>query len=281
MKKKILAYVAITRPQNALLASIGVALGFWLTKVSIPLIYLPLLLFAAIGSLGFGNIINDIKDVTGDRINHPERPLPQGVITKREAQIFATILAILALFTGGVVSWNHLIGVTVPLILLTVYTLTLKGTPLVGNIVVSLLVAYTLIFGSLSSESIEIVIIPSVLAFLLNLCREIIKDVQDYEGDTSSGVRTTASLPNNLIKGLMGLLGVVYLLLVGLPYLLGHFKLIYLLICLVIALPIHLYWLGFLVLKQNMANPKKISGLIKIEMLIGLSALAFDALIVG
>lgn len=270
------AYFRIIRPVNVLLSSIGVTLGFWLTDVKAPLTDLLLLIATVTCALGFGNVINDIKDMEGDRINHPDRPIPKGTISQTGAFIFSILLVILSLTASFTVSFSHGIAAAIPLGLLLVYTLLLKGTPLVGNILISLLVAYTLIFGSIHSPDIKIILIPAFLAFLLNLSREIVKDIQDREGDLNTGLRTTVILPERVLKGILITICIVYILLVFLPVLLDHFHTLYLLNCVCIVLPVHIFWFVKLMKKDASSHLESISTAIKIEMLGGLIALSFD-----
>jgi 4-hydroxybenzoate polyprenyltransferase len=89
------------------------------------------------------------------------------------------------------------------LIVLTFYSLFLKGIPLIGNIVVASLVAYSILFGAINADGFKTLIIPALLAFLLNLSREIIKDIQDEKGDRATQVFTSAKLPSLLLKTLI------------------------------------------------------------------------------
>ncbi len=234
---------------------------------------------ATICALGFGNIVNDIKDAKSDQINHPHRPIPKGDISQTQAMIFAILLAVFSLIAGRAVSSYHFFGVIVPVVLLTLYTLFLKGTPLFGNIIISILVSYSLLFGGLNSLALHTIYIPAILAFLLNLTREIIKDIQDMEGDLKNGISTTASLSEKVLKILIIILSLIYVPLMFIPFYLNHFHYTYLFICIVILLPIHIYWLFFLVIKNNMQNQARISLFIKVEMLGGLMALAVDKVI--
>jgi geranylgeranylglycerol-phosphate geranylgeranyltransferase len=276
----MISYIRIIRPVNAFLASVGVILGFWLSGIQAPYLHLLLLVVATICALGFGNVINDIRDAESDKINHPQRPIPKGDISPVQALIFIVILAVISLIAGKLVSLYHFFGVCAPLILLLLYTLLLKGVPLIGNIVISILVSYSLIFGGLNSPGLHTLYLPAVLAFLLNLAREIVKDLQDREGDLKSGVSTTASLSEKTVTILLLIPGIIYIPLMYLPFYLNHFHYTYLVICTVVLLPIHLFWLFFLVIKNKMQNQSLISTLIKIEMLGGLAALAVDKLIV-
>ena len=275
----VTSLIKLIRPVNAAMASIGVVLGFWFCGVNYSLINLILLIIATICALGYGNIINDIKDSDGDKINHPQRPIPQGEISKKQATVFAILLAIISLVTGYIVSLQHGVATLIPLLILTLYTLYLKGVPLLGNIVISMLVAYTLVFGGLGSTNTIIVVVPAVLAFLLNLCREIVKDMQDKAGDLKVGVHTTAVLPDKILKAVLAILALLFIPLIFLPYILGHFRLIYMSICAIVLLPLHISWFYFLFGKDHTKKLDGISTAIKIEMLGGLAALALDKFI--
>ena len=80
------------------------------------------------------------------------------------------------------------IGVSLPLII--TYNVKLKNYPLIGNIIVSLILAMSFIYAGLVFENIEPLIIPALLAFGLTLIREIVKDLADIKGDKSAGLMT-------------------------------------------------------------------------------------------
>ncbi len=276
---KLISFIKITRPVNAVMASIGVVLGFWLTGVIAPLTDLILLIITAVCALGYGNAINDIKDAEEDKINHPGRPIPKGEVSKTQAVIFATLLALISLFTSNIVSFYHCVATLIPLLLLTLYTLFLKGTPLLGNIIISMLVAYTLVFGGIGSPNVYIITVPAFLAFLLNLCREIVKDMQDRTGDLKAGIHTTAVLPDKVLKIVLIIPVLVFIPAIFLPYIFRHFRLIYLSISAIIILPLHISWFYYLMGKNHTIKLGGISALIKIEMAGGLAALALDKFI--
>jgi geranylgeranylglycerol-phosphate geranylgeranyltransferase len=270
------ALITISRPANVAMSSIAVVLGFWIAKPELPLPLLLLLVVASGASVAFGNTINDILDIDTDRISHSERPLPSETISIHQTVVYACVCAVTALGTALFVSSLHTAGVIIPLAALVVYALFLKGTPLVGNILVSLLVAYPLLFGALSGSDINRLYIPAILAFLLNSVREILKDIQDIDGDTATGLRTTAVLSHNTLKLIIASLSLLYILLVPLPFLLHQFGWVYATICLVIILPVHIFWTTLIIKKQFNTQVGRCASLIKIEMLAGLIAIAAD-----
>ncbi|MBD3345385.1 MAG: hypothetical protein GF401_10020 [Chitinivibrionales bacterium] len=272
----VVSYFTFIRPGNAAMAGGAVALGFWLSHADRPLWELLLLMISAVCATGFGNVINDIRDIESDKINHPDRPLPTGEISPFAAGVFALLLLITALLCAYLVSWLHLAATAVPCILLFFYARRLKATPLAGNIIVSLLVAYPIIYGGLGAEHREYLFAPAALAFLLNLIREIVKDIQDSPGDTDSGIITTASLPETVIKIILYALTLVYTVLLFIPYSFGHFQKPYLIIVLALIIPLHLYTVMHLLSSQWKQQLGKLSKLTKLELLFGLAALAVD-----
>jgi geranylgeranylglycerol-phosphate geranylgeranyltransferase len=274
--KAISPYLKILRPGNALMAGLTAALGFWISDSRLPGLSLMHMMIAAICAVGYGNVINDVLDVTSDRISHPLRPLPSSEMALVTAIVLAFFLCSFSVVNAFLVSTPHGLGAVAPVALLSLYAFFLKGTPLAGNIVVSLLVAYTIIFGSLSAPLCSRLYIPALLAFLLNFAREIVKDVQDEPGDTAAGVTTTAALPKSVLKALLLALSAMYLGFLFIPLALKQFGLVYGIVCGAIVLPMHGFWSLLVGRKNWVASVARISLFIKLEMLAGLLALAAD-----
>lgn len=273
---KIISYFKIIRYSNSLMAGLTVFLGFWLSDSSLSLNSAILLVIATICSTGFGNVINDIQDIDSDRISHPDRPLPKGEISIYAAKIYSLLLIAIALITSFSVSILHGTATVLPLALLIIYALILKGTPIAGNFVVAILVAYAILYGALGGTGFGRLLLPASLAFLLNFSREIVKDIQDFKGDQASGVITSAILPKPLLRGLVYAFSFLYLLLLFFTITMKLFGIYYCIISLCIALPVHAYR-TILISKQGWEEKiRKISILFKLEMLAGLLALATD-----
>jgi geranylgeranylglycerol-phosphate geranylgeranyltransferase len=277
--KQFVLLLTVTRPANVLMAAAATGLGYWLGRHAGSPERLAFLVCAAALATGFGNVANDIRDVETDRVSHPARPLPSGLLDLRVAVVYAVVLAALALVCSYAVSPLHALATTVPLALLLTYAVVLKGVPLAGNVLVASLVAYPLLFGALGSAVFARLWVPAGLAFLLNLTREVVKDMQDAEGDRTAGLRTSAVLPENVLNGLLVAASVVYLCSLFLPTLLGYFGTAYAVVCVVAVLPLHLWRI---IVYSGKARPRPfalVSLLLKLEMLAGLAALALDELV--
>jgi 4-hydroxybenzoate polyprenyltransferase len=288
MSNAIVPYIKIIRPANVVITGIAVALGIILTSGVLPNGVTPVaaavnplavlaLCAAAMAAVAYGNVINDLSDVKSDRVSHPDRPLASGAMTPRAAALFAAALAASSMACALAASAFHFAATLVPLVLLTLYSNYFKRTRVVGNIIVASLVAYALLYGSLPRPATKILILPAILAFLLNFCREIVKDVQDAEGDRRAGWTTSADLPAAAIKALLIIAAIVYAALLFMPSLLfRHFGIAYTIVCLTLVAPIHIYWM-VLIIRPNINNhTKRIGAVLKLEMVFGLLALAID-----
>ena len=129
-----------------------------------------------------GNVLNDLEDVEGDRVNHPDRPLVTGGFPFRGARIIA-----IGLFVGGIeaalpVIWlDPLVGVVLAIALATMlgYEFRLKAAGLSGNLAVALLTGLVFLYGGAAGGNALLLAPFAAMAFLATLSREVIKDMED------------------------------------------------------------------------------------------------------
>jgi geranylgeranylglycerol-phosphate geranylgeranyltransferase len=148
---------------------------------------------------GGGNVLNDLLDREGDRTNHPDRPLVTGAITVRGARALA-----IGMFVAGVaivvpvVLVAPLVGVilAVAVTALLGYEFRFKARGFVGNCVVALLTGLVFLYGGAVGGAPGLVAPFAAMAFLATLSREIIKDMEDVEGDVG---RTTLPKGRGLV----------------------------------------------------------------------------------
>lgn len=135
-----------------------------------------------------GNVLNDLEDIEGDRINHPERPLVTGAISVPTARIIA-----IGLFVAGieaalpVILVAPLVGVILAFALAGMlgYEFRLKASGLGGNAVIAALTGLVFLYGGGAAGDALILVPFAAMAFLATLSREVIKDMEDVEGDVS------------------------------------------------------------------------------------------------
>jgi geranylgeranylglycerol-phosphate geranylgeranyltransferase len=189
----IQSLIQLTRPGNVLIACIAVLLGSWCLNPVLPIgsHWLEALIMGLLA--GAGNVENDILDIEIDRINQPGRPLPSEKVTVFQARIWWNFLNTAALGASAFLSPMHLAWGTGIFFLLLFYNRIAQKIPFSGNIIVAFLCAQAVWFPLLSMSSspdLKILWFPSLFAFALTLSREIIKDMEDLEGDRRVGLRT-------------------------------------------------------------------------------------------
>ena len=201
---KNLLMIALTQllVKYALLEPFGVA-------ISLDGIGISFLIFATICIAAAGNIINDIYDVETDFVNKPHKLIVGNSISEKTAYNLFIVLNFIGVGVGFYLS--HAVGKSaffslfvIISALLYVYATYLKRTLLIGNIVISILVALSvLIVGvfellpalTLENRAIQLTFFKIIFdyaafAFILNLIREIAKDVEDIDGDYKAGMNT-------------------------------------------------------------------------------------------
>ncbi len=236
------SYFKITRPINlALLAITQLLIKFVFLETlgqslametSIFLLFVLACVCVAAG----GNVINDVYDVPIDAINKPEKVIVGRFISEKKAVFFYMALTIIGVGLGFVVA-NHVGRPGLAAIFIVVAALLYfyasfgKSIFLLNNIWIAALVAFgvliVLIFDVypviIRTErapyvaASRLIFHYAVFAFILNWIREIVKDVEDINGDQNGGITTlpitigrSRSLSTIFIMGVVTSLLVLY-----------------------------------------------------------------------
>ncbi|MFC7139077.1 geranylgeranylglycerol-phosphate geranylgeranyltransferase [Halosimplex aquaticum] len=184
-------FVELTRPGNAVASGALTAIGAFVASASTD--QLPVVtaaVAATVFAVAGGNTINDYFDRDIDRINDPDRPIPSGRVSARGALAGSVVLFALATVCALFLPTLALAIAAVNLLLLIAYTEFFKGTPGAGNALVAYLGGSTFLFGGATVEHVPPTVVLALLAAVSTLAREIIKDVEDVEGDREEGLRT-------------------------------------------------------------------------------------------
>ncbi len=281
--------IEIARPINCLMGSLTVVIGLLNTRNNVSLDKLTINIIIGVVSYIFlaasGNTINDIYDIEIDKINRPERPIPRGSISLKQAKklyfLYLGIGIILSYLNTLIFSLTWIILVLVPFFgfIGWVYAKWGKKSGFLGNIIVGVSFSIGLVYGAyLNSEIIPPYILYFfITAFSLLVAREIIKGCEDIEGDKNQGVKTLAIKigikASRNMSVLFALLAVVFFILPVFTNILNIFLFI---IFMVIGL-IEVGYTIVLMLISDLRKEdlKKISLLLKIGMLLGLIAFLF------
>ena len=260
-----------------------------------------LLVLATIFLAAAGNIINDIYDVVIDAINKPSKVIIGRKITEKNAYSLFIILNCIGVAIGFYLS-NRIdrpifsaLFIIIS-VLLYLYASQFKSILLAGNIIISLLVALSLIIiglfdllpsiNNINQEgqfiAFRIILDYSLFAFFINLIREIVKDIQDIDGDKNGGMNT---LPIVLGRkrasyiafslGIIALFSIVYYIYIYLYHI--QIMVIYFLICIVAPLVYFCVKAWDATTKSDYAF---LSKLLKIIMFLGMCSILLYSIVI-
>ena len=158
-----------------------------------------------------GYVINDIFDIETDHINRPEKLILSKHISPKSAKIFYAMLTSIGIISGFLTGLGMGILCIVLAILLYFYSSDLKGQMLQGNLLISLMagmVVYVASRGVFNVQNTYFAEYASV-AFLITMARELIKDIEDIEGDKAQEYETYP-----ILKGIRAtkILAVIFLI---------------------------------------------------------------------
>ncbi|MBV9963223.1 MAG: geranylgeranylglycerol-phosphate geranylgeranyltransferase [Parafilimonas sp.] len=167
-----------------------------------------LLIISSVFIAAAGYIINDYFDLNIDRINKPKRLIVQKIISRRWTILWHFFLSMFGVAIGfylDLTTHVTLLGFSnlACACLLFLYSISLKKKLLSGNILISLLTAWTVLvvtwcearfFLNPSDVNIHKIIRITFLytgfAFVISLIREAVKDMEDIDGDRRYGCKT-------------------------------------------------------------------------------------------
>ncbi|NIO19236.1 MAG: digeranylgeranylglyceryl phosphate synthase [Candidatus Aenigmarchaeota archaeon] len=186
------------RPFNCLMGVIaGFIGGFLVAGQGIGGFYIPMIyaLFAIFVITGAGNVFNDYADIEADKVNRPKRPIPSGKVSKGSALAFSMILFFVGIVAAGFINWITFFIAVINSLLLIAYSYVLQHKLLMGNLAIGYLVGSTFLFGGAAIGNLSLLVIPlilMILAMLTTITREIVKDLEDMEGDRKSFLKRIA-----------------------------------------------------------------------------------------
>ncbi len=275
MNQLLRACLRLLRPSNFLIAVASVFVSCLLAGGGWGDLAAMVTSALAAGCIGAGGmVVNDLFDVAIDRINRPERPLPHGDITSRAAATFYAGLCgaglLLNLFLPRLCGLIAIVAV----FSLFFYSYRLKRLPLIGNLTVATFTGLAFIYGGAAVGNVEKAVIPALFAFLINAGREVVKDMEDVEGDARHGAST---IPVRFGMGAGAWVATVFLSVVILstfyPYLAGLYSVRYFVLVMAGVNTVIVYVLVSLWRNRVTENLRRLSLILKYDMIVGLAAI--------
>ena len=265
-------------------------------SVSLDNLHFFLLSLSTICIAAAGYIINDIHDIKADLINKPNRVFVSKKISVSRANNLFIAINSIGLLLGFYLSFyiNHnsfFIIFILTSLLLYRYAIDLKNRLLIGNVVIAVIVFFSImiivVFDIVPATNnynnqtqihiVKLLLLISGFAFSLTLLREIIKDLEDVIGDKKINAKTlpivwgeTKTKKFLFFLSLFIFMGINYFSF--LLYQSNLYAAAYLTI--IVSLPL-LYFLLMINRSKTKNDYHKLSGLLKIIMLLGILTILF------
>ena len=173
-------------------------------------VYFILLMSSSVTIAAAGYIINDYFDLNIDLINKPDKLVVAKIISRRWVIFWHLFFSAAGIVIGFYIDWKtnvRFLGVAnfACVALLFIYSISLKKKLLAGNIVISALTAWVILvigwcetsnllrpnlIGNFTEKITRISFLYAGFAFVISLIREVVKDMEDMEGDRRYGCNT-------------------------------------------------------------------------------------------
>ncbi len=264
------------RPLNGAIAALtlipAIALGSG--RIALPIGIAIATFFIA----SYGYIVNDLCDFRADKINKPNRPFPSRKLSAWEginAALLCIVLGAVALYGSKLSVWLFFAVFAAALFL---YSFKLSSYLVIANLWVAILCSSACVLGGFltnpDSQHRWLLIGGGALIFLYHFGREVIKDIEDVEGDRIAGRRTIPIVWGNKTARVFAATAFALLIVVSyLGYVLLHLSTAYLLlISLAVNVPLSLIFVLF-VFRDGRDNMARASIALKVVMLPALGAL--------
>ena len=169
------------------------------------------LVLASVLIAAAGYIINDYFDQNIDQINKPEKMVVNVIINRRWVIFWHMTLSLAGLFFTALALpiqqyWHLVLGNLAAILLLWLYSTNFKKQLLIGNVLISLLTAWVILilffakYPLVMQEMLgldhakvrffRLTVLYAAFAFIISLVREVVKEMEDIEGDQKYGCKT-------------------------------------------------------------------------------------------
>ena len=115
--RRLTGFLRLMRPANIVTAIADILAGMiisgYLASPEYSLLPVFLLVVATIGLYGGGVVFNDVFDTELDKIERPERPIPSGLVSKKNATVLALLLLVMAIIAASFVHKEGLLSISV------------------------------------------------------------------------------------------------------------------------------------------------------------------------
>lgn len=178
-------------------------------EITLSTLGFAFLVLATIGIAAGGYIINDIFDSITDKVNKPKKRIVNTSVSEKNAKLLYYLLTFTSLGLGFILTNlmakpTYFIFFALSAALLYVYAHSLRKYALIGNVLIAFLVALSTLLVAIfellpavsdmnheeQMEAFSIFTGVAVFAFTITVARELVKDIEDIQGDHVAGYKT-------------------------------------------------------------------------------------------
>lgn len=265
---------------------------------SLSPLYFFFILLASISIAAAGYIINDYFDLNIDLVNKPAKIIIEKHIKRRWAILLHVTLSLIGFFLSVYVGYKlnnfyipffNLLAITS----LWVYSTTFKKQILIGNFIISILTAWvilvlamaqyqysktSLVYKFINPRLLKLSFLYAGFAFIISLIREVIKDIEDINGDLKYECKTMPIVWGVPVAKVFA--GVWLVVLIGIAFILQFYAIelgwwlsaVYSVILIILPL---IFILKKLYVAKTQTDYHQLSSIIKFVMLTGILSMIF------
>ena len=149
------------------------------------------LILASASVIASGYIINNFYDSEKDLINRPRKTMLDRVVSQRTKLSVYFLLNFAAVFFASYVSFRAVVFFSIYIFMIWLYSYRLKKILFLGNLVASVLAITPFFIVFVYYKNFETVIfIHAMFLYLMIVMRELVKDLENMQGDLAQGYRT-------------------------------------------------------------------------------------------
>lgn len=266
---KVKAFLSSLRPKTTPLAMISVYVGGLVAGAAYHSFELLLAVISTFFITAASMTFNDYFDWQIDKINHPERPIPRGIIQPKEMLAFSLVFFAIGVTLSFFINFLCFGIAVASVLLLNVYEFYSKNVGILSNITVAFISAVSFTFGGAAVNNPSSSLILSTMTFFVMTGREIIMDIRDMEGDKQVRRSLPVKIGEKNASYVACLFLIISVALAPLPYLMKIVNLWYI----VIIIPVGVITLLAVLWElRDSNNAARSASLIRIALAVSLVA---------
>ena len=183
------------------------------------------LIFATVGAIASGYIINNFYDSEKDSINHPHKSTLEQYVSQNTKLILYFIINFIVVVIASYVSFRSVLFFSFYIFAIWFYSHKIKKMPIIGNLISAILTItpFFAIFLYYKNYS-GLIFVFGFYLFLILSMRELVKDLENLKGDLTLNYKTIPVVyGEKTAKSMITLLVVVNIFVTG--YLVNSFDL--------------------------------------------------------